>query len=227
MQNRIVVTGANKGIGFEVTQYLLEHNYNVVAISKSDDNLRQLKSKRLKLFKFDLCADLDFKNLTSYLTDQHIQVQALLNNAGILINKLFLEQTIDDWRQTFETNLFAGTMLIKALHPFLSPKSHIVNISSMGGFQGASKFKGLSSYSASKGALAILTEVLALEFQNDAISVNALCLGAVQTDMLAQAFPGYQTELTANKIAPFITEFLLKGHEIMNGKIIPISMSNP
>jgi len=85
----------------------------------------------------------------------------------------------------------------------------------------------MSLYSASKGALAILTESLAEELKEQNIRVNALALGAVQTEMLEEAFPGYQAAVTAEEMADFITDFALKAHSYINGKIIPVSLSTP
>jgi NAD(P)-dependent dehydrogenase (short-subunit alcohol dehydrogenase family) len=105
--------------------------------------------------------------------------------------------------------------------------SHIVNIASMGGFQGSSKYKGLSYYSASKAALACLTECLATEFQESKIKVNCLALGAVQTEMFEAAFPGNKAPVKAHEMAEFIADFALKGHKFFNGKILPVATNNP
>jgi NAD(P)-dependent dehydrogenase (short-subunit alcohol dehydrogenase family) len=105
--------------------------------------------------------------------------------------------------------------------------SHIVNISSMGGFQGSSKYKGLSYYSASKSALACLTECLANEFSEYGISVNCLALGSVKTEMLDKAFPGYKAPVDAKEMAEFISDFALTGHKFFNGKILPVAVTNP
>jgi NAD(P)-dependent dehydrogenase (short-subunit alcohol dehydrogenase family) len=105
--------------------------------------------------------------------------------------------------------------------------SHIVNIASMGGFQGSSKYPGLSCYSASKAALACLTECLAGEFTESGIKVNCLALGSVQTEMLEEAFPGYKAPVDAQEMAEFIADFALKGHKFFNGKILPVAVNNP
>jgi NAD(P)-dependent dehydrogenase (short-subunit alcohol dehydrogenase family) len=97
----------------------------------------------------------------------------------------------------------------------------------MGGFQGAAKFPGLSAYSSSKAALAGLTECLAEELKSKNISVNCLAIGAVQTEMLAKAFPGYKAPLKPNQMAEFICNFALTGHTYFNGKIIPVASTTP
>ena len=105
--------------------------------------------------------------------------------------------------------------------------THVVNIGSMGGVQGSVKFPGLSIYSASKAALATLTECLAAEYPDKNIYFNCLALGAVQTEMFDEAFPGYKAPLTADEAAEFITDFALNGYKYFNGKIIPVSLSIP
>jgi 3-oxoacyl-[acyl-carrier protein] reductase len=97
----------------------------------------------------------------------------------------------------------------------------------MGGIQGSSKFPGLAAYSSSKGALITLTEMLAEEYKESNISFNALALGAVQTEMLAEAFPGYQASTTAREMARFIADFALNGHQFFNGKVLPVAHSTP
>ena len=97
----------------------------------------------------------------------------------------------------------------------------------MGGFQGSTKFAGLSAYSSSKSALSGLTECLAEELKDRNIAVNCLALGAVQTEMLGKAFPGYKAPLSAAKMAEFICEFALTGQLFFNGKIIPVSSTTP
>jgi NAD(P)-dependent dehydrogenase (short-subunit alcohol dehydrogenase family) len=115
----------------------------------------------------------------------------------------------------------------QALLPALAPNAHIVNISSMGGFQGSLKFAGLAAYSTSKAALCAFTELFAEEYKATGIHMNCLCLGAVQTEMLAAAFPGYIAPTSASQMAHFIADFALNSGAFFNGKIIPVSSSNP
>ncbi|MEZ5070339.1 MAG: SDR family oxidoreductase [Bacteroidales bacterium] len=111
--------------------------------------------------------------------------------------------------------------------PGESTLKHIVNITSMGGYQGSVKFPGLSHYSASKAALGSLTECLAGEMGPDGFRINALALGAVQTEMLSSAFPGYKAPLDAGEMAEFIAWFVLEGGRYFQGKILPVSLSTP
>ncbi|HKR03686.1 MAG TPA: SDR family oxidoreductase, partial [Bacteroidia bacterium] len=151
----------------------------------------------------------------------------LINNAGLLINKPFEELSETDWLNMYKVNVFGPVKIIKTILPLMGKtnKTHIVNISSYGGFQGSSKFRGLSGYSSGKAALANLTECLAEEFKNKNISVNCLALGSVQTEMLAKAFPGYTAAVSPQQMAQFIVDFAFTGHNYFNGKILPVTLS--
>jgi len=117
--------------------------------------------------------------------------------------------------------------MIQHIVPFMHEGSHIVNISSMGGFQGSMKFPGLSAYSTSKGALAILTECLAEEFKERGIKVNCLALGSSQTEMFEAAFPGMEAGTLAFEMGRYIAEFAQNGHKYFNGKILPVANTTP
>jgi len=104
---------------------------------------------------------------------------------------------------------------------------HVVNISSMGGVQGSVKFAGLSAYSSSKGALITLTELLAEEYKEHGPSFNVLALGAVQTEMLEEAFPGYKPPMLAIEMAEYIVDFSLNGQKYYNGKLLQVANSTP
>ena len=157
----------------------------------------------------------------------HIDI--LINNAGSLTNKAFDVISLKEVDDMFSTNFFVPAMMIRELlgHMGEKGKTHIVNIGSMGGFQGSSKYPGLSYYSASKAALALLTECLPGELKNSNIYVNCLALGSAQTEMFNEAFPGSEAVLSAVEMAEYIVDFATNGHKYFNGKIIPVALSNP
>jgi len=233
----IVVTGAGRGIG-KATAAALCYNKidNLVLISRNLENLIQLKSEcdainsqvKIQTVAFDLLEL--FQNKQLLLEKIKLdRIDILINNAGSLINKPFLEIDVSEAENIFKINLLAPALLVRMLYKLLnnSPRSHVINIGSMGGFQGSSKFPGLSYYSASKSALANITECLAEEFSNTNIKFNCLALGAVNTEMLSEAFPGYSAPVNAIDIGKFIADFALNGHKFFNGKIIPVSLSTP
>jgi NAD(P)-dependent dehydrogenase (short-subunit alcohol dehydrogenase family) len=103
----------------------------------------------------------------------------------------------------------------------------VVSISSIGGIQGSVKFAGLSAYSSSKGALITLSELLAEEYKEKGIAFNVLAIGAVNTEMLQEAFPGYMAPISAVEMADYIFNFALTANQYQNGKVIQVSSSTP
>lgn len=231
----IIITGASKGIGYQLTKLFCQFKENkVIAIARSMDLLEKLESEclydNLKPICFDL-VDLDGikSNLPNEISNYIDSVDILINNAGFLINKPFSEFNIAEIKKIFDINFTSPALLMQQLIPFFekSTVKHVVNVSSMGGFQGSSKFPGLSYYSASKAALANLTESLAEELKDFNIKFNCLAIGAVNTQMLRDAFPGYKALLEPSEMAQFIYDFAINAHKYMNGKIIPVSLSTP
>lgn len=227
----IIITGASRGIGYQTALLLCQQGHRVLALSRNEAALQGLQQEAGPALEY-LCFDLanpDEEALAAKIAGLGGQIDALINNAGLLLKQPFEELTAADWQLMMQANLFGPAHLIQLLRPYLekSPRAHILNISSMGGFQGSSKFPGLLGYSTSKAALANLTECLAEEWKDKGISCNCLCLGAVQTEMLAEAFPGYQAPLTSERMAAFIAYFTLEGHFFYNGKILPVSVSTP
>lgn len=230
----IVITGASRGIGFDAALALAANTSNtVIAIARSAEGLQRLakaaldKGLMIDTYQADLTT-LDATGLEAIFA-RYAHIDILLNNAGMLVNKPFTDTTIAEWRTIFDTNVFSQLNLIQLLLPRLakSGAAHIVNIGSMGGYQGSSKFVGLSAYSASKAALANITECLAEELKPMHIKVNCLALGAVNTEMLAAAFPGYEAPVGSAEMAAFIADFALNGHKYFNGKILPVAVSTP
>lgn len=219
----IVVTGASRGIGRALVDVFLAQGHRVWALSRNISELSTLSG--VQAVSLDISKESDVQEWVASCGNTSFDV--LVNNAGMLVNKPFAETTAKDFEKVYKVNVFGVANLIRNLLPHFSQQAHIVNISSMGGINGTSKFTGLAAYSSSKGALAILTELLAEEFKDRDLSVNALALGAVQTEMLAEAFPGYQAPVTADQMAIYIAEFALTGHRFYNGKVLPLSSSTP
>ena len=233
----ILITGGSRGIGYElVKQFAADTNNCVVVLSRNINKLEQLKQECAKynqnvihIYKVDFKSSTLQKELQNILTKENKHFHIVINNAGVLINKPFTETTTADWQTVFTTNVFAPATLIKEVISYnnTNEQTHIVNISSMGGFQGSVKFAGLSAYSSSKAALANLTEVLAEEYKDTNIKINCLALGSVQTEMLQEAFPDYQAKVSAKQMAKYIYQFALTGTTLFNGKILPVSVTTP
>lgn len=222
----IVITGAGKGIGRALTNIFLNEGHAVMAVSRNVETFQKITNPNLTPYSFDLLSS-NYKPLLDRLKNTFKEIDVLINNAGVLVHKPLLDFTDEDFDTLFNVNVKAAYKMVRGCVPLMNPGSHIVNISSIGGFQGSVKFPGLALYSASKGALAILAESMAVELSDKKISVNALALGAVQTEMLADAFPGYKAPLQPAEMAAYIKDFALTGHKVFNGKILPVSLSTP
>lgn len=231
----IIVTGASRGIGYAlVKRFARLGSHKIVAIARDGQKLDLLKKECLSQNQaatvfpvpFDLLSA-DFEKGLKAILHCFDQIDVLVNNAGLLVNKPFEALTDEDFDQTFNVNVKSVFRLSQLVLPYFNKPAHILNISSMGGVQGSSKFPGLSLYSASKGAVAVLTEAMAEEFKGKEIKVNCLAFGAVQTEMLAAAFPGFKAPLQPDDMAQFVADFALNGHRFFNGKILPVSTSTP
>lgn len=230
----ILITGASRGIGFEMVKHLAQNPNNlIVTVSRNLAPLtalvKQKNTHTVLPVKADITKPADLKRLFNLIKSLGLPLDVLINNAGTIVNKPFEKISGSELNTVYTTNVFGPFLLIQKLLPLMGKKSrsHIVNIGSMGGFQGSSKFSGLSAYTSSKFALAGLTECLAEELKEKNIAVNCLAIGAVQTEMLAKAFPGYKASTQPKQMAEYICHFALTGHHYFNGKILPVSLSTP
>ncbi|MFZ4862488.1 SDR family NAD(P)-dependent oxidoreductase [Sphingobacterium sp. Mn56C] len=233
----IIITGASSGIGFETVLDLTANKDNqVIALARSADKLRKLHEIASSLnhdggqlfpAQFDIVYDNYTEGLLPFVKSKFDKVDILINNAGALVNKPFLATSSEEFAHMLQTNILGHVNMIRHIAPLMTEGGHIVNIGSMGGVQGSTKFSGLSAYSASKGALAVLTECLAEEFKAQNIQVNCLALGSSQTEMFEEAFPDLQAGTLAFEMGRYVAEFAQNGRKYYNGKILPVSNTTP
>lgn len=224
-----IVTGASRGIGYEICRELASRDADVLAVARSSEPLLELEKMhpdRIQAVPADLTDAGEVEELLKIARSTG-RVDLLINNAGALINKPFADLEMEEWRRLLEVNLLAAVRLVKSLLGDFGEEAHIVNISSMGGYQGSAKFPGLAAYSTTKGALSILSECLAAELDDYGISVNALCLGAIRTEMLEEAFPGFEAPVEAGEMGTYIADFALNGAKFYNGQILPVTLADP
>jgi NAD(P)-dependent dehydrogenase (short-subunit alcohol dehydrogenase family) len=229
----VIVNGGTRGIGKEIVLLLAKEKSNKVLVTGRNGKILQRMSSGAQhkniatvvvdLSKFDSQQVSFLKTVSKTLKN----VDILINTAGSITVNDFMKFSNEMAREMMEINFFGPASVIRTLRPLMNKGAHIVNISSMGGYQGSSKYRGLSYYSASKAAISCLSECLAEEFSGTGISVNCLALGAVQTEMFEQAFPGSQAPVSARKMAEFIVDFALNGNRFFNGKVLPVAISNP
>ncbi|MDB9732686.1 SDR family oxidoreductase [Polaribacter sp.] len=223
----IVITGTSRGIGFELAKQFAENGHQVLALSRNTAPLAAVNHKNITALSVDISNNNDLNKVTDFIESTWKKVDVLINNAGKLINKPFTEISSEDFLEVYKVNVFGVAKITKLMIPFLQKGSHVVTISSIGGIQGSLKFPGLAAYSSAKGAVITLSELLAEEYKEQQIAFNVLALGAVQTEMLEEAFPGYQAPLSAAEMADYIYNFSLTGNKFYNGKVLQVSSSNP
>lgn len=225
----IILTGASRGIGFELAKLFIDNGHQLICLTRNIEPLSALKQSNLKSISTDLSSQVSMDAALKTIKEHFTTVDCIIHNAGALVNKEFEKISLPELENVYQVNVFAPFYMTQQLVGLMGKqqKSHVVTISSMGGFQGSAKFAGLSAYSSSKAAIAGLTECLAEEFKTKNIAVNCLALGAVQTEMLEEAFPGYQAPLKPLEMANYIYDFATKGHHYYNGKILPVSLSTP
>ena len=222
----IIITGTSRGIGFELALKLANAGHNVLALSRKTPQIL-LDTPNISCLSIDLSDENQMEKVTGFLTHSWKNVDIIIHNAGSLVLKPFLETSQKDFENIYKVNVFGMANLTKVCIPYLQKGSHVVTISSMGGIQGSLKFSGLAAYSSSKGAVITLSELLAEEYKDQGISFNVLALGAVQTEMLQEAFPGYQAPISAKAMADYIFDFALTGNKYYNGKVLQVSSTNP
>jgi NAD(P)-dependent dehydrogenase (short-subunit alcohol dehydrogenase family) len=227
MSKNVIITGTSRGIGFELVQVFAKAGHQVLALSRNEKPVNNLKLKNVTTFSFDLSNPNDYQKVDEFIKTKWKYVDVLIHNAGLLVNKPFSETTLEDFQYVYKANVFGVAELNRVVIPYMAKESHVVTISSMGGVQGSMKFPGLSAYSSSKGAVITLTELLAEEYKETGPSFNVLALGAVRTEMLEEAFPGYQAPTSALEMAQYIFDFSLTGHQYYNGKLLQVSNSTP
>lgn len=198
-----------------------------MAISRNAESLTSLNNENLHIYNKDINYLKDILYIKEDLIKKNIELSAIINNAGYLVNKPFLDQTPTEIQDQINANFISPVNIIQNLFSLMKENGHILNISSMGGYQGSVKFPGLSIYSSTKGALAILTECLAEEFKEKTINFNCLCLGSVQTEMLQEAFPGYHAPILPREMAQYFLSFISQKPSVYKGKVLPLSTSTP
>jgi len=223
----IIITGTSRGIGKELCILFAKQNYNVLALSRTT-NAELSTFATITQLPVDLSVASDLEKVNQFIGNHFgHQVDFLINNAGAIVNKPFASITPSEFEYVYRVNVFGVAALIQVCLPYLVPGSHVVSISSMGGIQGSMKFPGLAAYSSAKGAVITLSELLAEEYKDQKISFNVLALGAVQTEMLSEAFPGYIAPISPLGMAEYIAEFTQNGNKYFNGKVLQVSSSTP
>ena len=226
MTKNIIITGTSRGIGYELALHFAHHGHQVLALSRQIPQ-QLMEHPNITCLSIDMSVEDEMHEVNQFIAHTWKRVDVIVHNAGCLVSKPFAETSQSDFERVYKVNVFGVANLTRACLPYLSKGSHVVSMSSMGGIQGSMKFAGLAAYSSSKGALITLSELLAEEFKEQGIAFNVLALGAVNTEMLAEAFPGYEAPLSAKEMADYVYDFALTGNKYYNGKVLQVSSTTP
>jgi NAD(P)-dependent dehydrogenase (short-subunit alcohol dehydrogenase family) len=222
----VIITGTSRGIGYELALLFANAGHNVLAISRNTSQaLADLPN--VTCLSLDLTVKTAGGEVNNVIKSNWQHVDVVIHNAGALLLKPFEDITSDEFEYIYKVNVFGVAALNRVAIPFMNKGSHVVTISSMGGVQGTMKFSGLAAYSSSKGAVITLSELLAEEYKERGIAFNVLALGAVNTEMLHEAFPGYEAPLSAKQMADYIYNFALTGNTYFNGRVVQVSSTTP
>ena len=188
----VLITGASRGIGREIAIKFASEGYNVVLNYNSSEAKAKTIAKQIEKFgvkcllvKADVSVESEVIDMVNVALKEFGRIDVLVNNAGVALSKLFQLTTTDEVARVFGVNTFGVINCSKAVVPsMVSEKSgKIINISSIWGKVGASME---TIYSASKGAVIAFTMALAKELAPSNISVNCVCPGVIETDMLLE-----------------------------------------
>ncbi|TBX67672.1 SDR family oxidoreductase [Flavobacterium silvisoli] len=226
VNKNIIITGTSRGIGHELALQFANAGHNVLAVSRKTPQTL-LGNANITCLTVDLSQEDELAEVEKFLSSAWKKIDIIIHNAGSLIHKPFAQTTQEDFEKVYRVNVFGVANLTRTCLPFLPNGSHVVSISSMGGIQGSMKFAGLAAYSSSKGAVITLSELLAEEYKEQGIAFNVLALGAVNTEMLQEAFPGYEAPLSPKEMADYIFNFALTGNKYFNGKVLQVSSTTP
>lgn len=226
---RVFISGISGGIGRELVNAYLKSGDSIIAATRNADSIASEfhDNANVQIIEYDFLKDPEsFHTKIKDVTNQSVDV--VVNNAGLLCKDSLEDIQLDNAIDMYKVNALMPMYITRSLlfGEKLVDGGLVINIGSMGGFQGTQKFGGLAAYSMSKAALVALTECMAAEWK-ERLFVNCLCLGAVNTDMLKTAFPDYRAPISDVQMANFIQHFSRYSAKTMSGCIIPVAISNP
>ncbi len=181
-----IVTGGSRGIGKATAILLAQHGANVVITSKNNSSLQNAakEMKNVVAIPGDIRKNTDVENVVKVTLEKFGKIDILVNNAGIFPKvKPLHEISEEEWNDVIDVNLTGQFRFTKAVIPHLMETNGcIVNVSSDAGLKSFENFEA-DAYTASKGALVLLTKAWAVEYAKYKIRVNCVCPGIVETDM--------------------------------------------
>jgi NAD(P)-dependent dehydrogenase (short-subunit alcohol dehydrogenase family) len=190
LQDKVaIITGASQGIGYEIAKAFAKEGAKLCLISRNEKALMALRLELNRPDKDVMILAMDVRDQEACTHAAHScfehfgRMDILVNNAGVYLSKPFMEHTSLDFKNLMEVNVYGAVQMSQACFAYISQSTspRMINMASTAGKWGS---KNQSAYNTSKHALIGLTRCLALEFAPQAITVNAICPGFVQTSML-------------------------------------------
>jgi len=225
-----IITGAGRGVGKATARRFAREGARVVLFSRTPGPLNETaagiarEGGQVLSMAGDVSREEDVRTLFQQAMETYSRVDILVNCAGIVIVRPFVDMDAETWDQVIAVNL-RGTFLCcrEAFRIMAAQQSGvIINLSSLSGVKGVEKFPGLSAYNVSKSGVAGLTEILAVEGKPYHIRVCAVSPGAVDTELLRQAAPHLKAGMTADDLAEILLFLAGDSGRMLSGSNIEI-----
>lgn len=222
----VIVTGASRGIGLATAARFHSEGANVALFARNADRLAKIADGEERYHP--VAGDVSSKEDVDRLFDECIETfgepHILINNAGIVEGAEVSEMSERVWDQHFDVNVKGVFLCTRRAVPLMRSAGggSIVNVASISGVLGPSKFPGFSAYAASKAAVIMLTEALAPELGPQGIRVNCVSPGSVETDMFASVAPGVEADMQPEEIASTIAWLCSSEARPVNGQNIHV-----
>ena len=219
MKKVVLITGASSGIGKSIATFLSDKKYKVYGTSRNPKNIENFS---FQLIALDVLKVDTIKAAVNFILEKEGRLDILVNNAGMGITGPIEDTPTDEMRAVFNTNLFGAVDVMKVVLPHMRKQKSgvIINVTSIAGYMGL-PFRGL--YSASKGALELITEATSMEVKNFGIKVVNVAPGDFATNIAAGRYHTPVFENSAYKEKYQENLDLMNSH--VNGGMNPVEMA--
>jgi NAD(P)-dependent dehydrogenase (short-subunit alcohol dehydrogenase family) len=225
-----IVTGAGRGVGRATARLFAREGARVVLFGRTQAHIEEARQEIESLggqalaIAGDVANEEDVRSLFQEAKSVYGRVDILVNSAGIVALRPFVDMDAETWDRVIAVNLRGTFLCCREAFRVMSEQKGgvIVNISSLSGVKGVEKFPGLSAYNVSKSGVAGLTEILAVEGKPYNIRVCAVSPGAVDTEMLRQAAPHLKASMTPDDLADILLFMVDDTGRMLNGSNIEL-----